>query len=96
TGGPIEVGVDREDEDAVISVTRHGSHIPPERQLHLFEPFYESIPPGAPGYAGVASVGLYLSKLIAEAHGGRIGLAVGPGDRETVWFSLPLAGPADG
>lgn len=88
--GLIEVDAAAIGGRAVISVTRQGPRIPRERQSHIFKPFYEPIPPGEPGYVGAASLGLYLSKRIVEAHGGRIGLTTGPGDQETLWFSLPL------
>ncbi len=69
----------------------HGPAIDPERQRHLFEPFYPPFPPGARGYVGTASLGLHLSKLIVDAHGGRMGVFNESGGGSTFWFSLPLA-----
>ncbi len=89
---PIEVRVRRQGEQAIVTVTDHGIGIAPERQPHVFEPFYEPIPPGEPGYVGIVSLGLYLAKHIVEAHGGQIWLTSTPGSGSTFGFSLPLAG----
>jgi signal transduction histidine kinase len=89
-GKPIEVSARQEGGEAVISVRDHGVGIPPERQRHVFEPFYESVPTGKQGYVGVVSLGLHLSKQIVERHGGRIWFDSAPGEGSTFSFSLPL------
>jgi signal transduction histidine kinase len=90
-GGPIEVVGRREGREAIVSVTDHGVGIPPERQAHMFEPFYEAYPSGKPGYVGVVSIRLHLCKRILDAHGGRIWLQSTPLEGSTFSFSLPLA-----
>ncbi len=90
-GGTIEVSARHKDGEAVVTVTDHGVGIPLERQPFVFEPFFEALPPGAPGYVGVVSLGLYLSKKIVEVHGGQIWLRSSPGKGTTISFSLPLA-----
>lgn len=90
-GGSIEVMARRVEASAVVSVTDHGIGVVPERQPHVFEAFYELVPPGQPGYVGVTHVGLYLSKQIIEAHGGRIWLTSEPGVGSTFTFSIPSA-----
>lgn len=89
-GGHIEVRVRAREGNAVVSVKDHGVGIPKERQPHVFEPFYEPIPPGAPGYQSVVALGLYLSKLTLERHKGRIGFESEEGKGSTFYFSLPL------
>jgi signal transduction histidine kinase len=89
-GGPIEVELRPMNREAVVSVRDHGPGIPPERQRHVFEPLYEPLPPGAPGYTGVVGLGLHLSWQIVEAHGGRIWLESTPGEGTTFCFSIPL------
>jgi PAS domain S-box-containing protein len=89
-GGPIEVRLEREGAQARVSVRDVGLGIPPERQPHVFEPLYEPLPPGMPGYVGVVGMGLHLSWQIIEAHGGRIWLESVPGEGSTFHFSLPL------
>ncbi|WIG95725.1 PAS domain S-box protein [Myxococcus sp. SDU36] len=88
-GEPIDVTAKHVDGEVVFSVRDHGPSIPPERQLHVFEPFYEPIPPGATGYTGVVSLGLYLSRRIVEAHGGRIAVRSLPGEGTTFTVTLP-------
>jgi len=90
-GGTIEVVVRRQNDDAVVSVTDHGVGIARERQPHAFEPFYELIPHGEPGYVGIISLGLYLSKQIIDAHGGHIWVKSELGRGSTFAFDLPLA-----
>jgi len=86
----VEVRAERQDGEAVVSVTDHGVGIPVARQPHVFEPFYELVPSGEPGYTGIVNLGLYLSKQIVEAHGGRIWFVSTPGSGSTFSFSLPI------
>lgn len=88
--GAIDVRIWRENYQAVATVRDHGVGIEAERLPHVFEPFFEPIPPGTNGYTGVVSLGLYLSKQIIEAHGGRIWAQSTPGQGSTFSFSLPL------
>jgi signal transduction histidine kinase len=90
-GGPIEVRARREGDEAVVSVIDHGPGIAADRQAHIFEPFYEAVPSGRPGYVGVVSVRLHLCKRIIDAHGGRIWVTSTPLDGSTFSFSLPIA-----
>jgi len=54
---------------------------------HLFERFYRAEDPMARGGAGL---GLYISKQIIEAHGGRIWAESKVGQGSTFSFTLPL------
>ena len=90
-GGDIEVRVWADKGEALVSVRDHGVGIPKERQPHIFEPFYEAVPSGAPGYRGVVALSLYLSKLTIERHRGRIWFKSEEGKGSTFYFSLPLA-----
>lgn len=87
---PIEIKARRHADEAVVSVADLGVGISPERQSHVFEPLYESVPPGESGYQSVVSLGLYLSKEIVDRHGGRIWFTSVPGEGSTFSFSLPL------
>jgi PAS domain S-box-containing protein len=90
-GVPVELRAWHTDSEAVVSVHDQGPGIPPERQPHVFEPFYEPLPPGSPGYTGVVELGLHLSRQIIEAHGGHIGLESLPLQGTTFHFRLPLS-----
>ncbi len=89
-GGDVEVSVGRTAAGAQVSVKDHGVGISQERLPHAFEPFYEPVPAGQPGYVGVISLGLYLSRQIVEAHGGSIWAESEPGAGSTFSFTLPL------
>lgn len=89
-GGLIVARAERRGNQAIVQIVDHGVGIPPERQRYVFEPFYESVPAGAPGYIGLVSLGLYLSKQIINAQGGQIWLISAPGKGSTFAFSLPL------
>ena len=89
--GEIEVTARPSDNEGVVSVRDHGVGITRDRQPYVFEPFYELVPAGEPGYLGIVPLGLYLSKQIVEAHGGRIWFESTPGQGSTFSFSLPLA-----
>jgi len=95
-GQPIEVEARLDDGRVRVAVRDHGPGIPPERQRHVFEPFYEPVPPGASGYTGVVSLGLYLSRRIVEAHRGRISVQSTPGEGAIFSLSLPKPGPEGG
>jgi len=97
-GGDIKVRVWIQDGNAVVSVQDRGVGIPQERQSHIFEPFYDAIPPGAPGYRGVVALSLYLSKLNVGRHDGNIWFESQEGKGSTFYFSIPLAegGSRDG
>ncbi len=88
---PVEVRARRLDGAAEIAVQDHGVGISPEHQPHVFEPLYEPVHSGAPGYVGVVSLGLHLGKQIAEAHGGRISCESTPGMGSTFRVTFPLA-----
>jgi signal transduction histidine kinase len=92
-GGAIEVRAVRHSSEAVVSVHDYGVGIDAARQAHVFEPFYEPVPAGVPGYLGIVSLGLHLSKQIVEAHGGRIWFESTPGHGSTFFFSLSVAAP---
>jgi signal transduction histidine kinase len=89
-GARIEVSSTRAGRDAEVSVRNVGPCIPVERQPHVFEPFYEPVPSGWPGYRGVVSLRLHVCKRILDAHGGRIWFSSTP-EGSTFSFALPIA-----
>ncbi|MBV9581484.1 MAG: HAMP domain-containing protein [Chloroflexi bacterium] len=92
-GGPIRVRVwPTEDGQVGVSVSDHGSGIPPEAVEHLFERFYR-VDGGRVGVKG-AGLGLFICKSLVEAHGGRIAVQSTPGQGSTFWFTLPALAEA--
>lgn len=73
TDGPVELTLERHAEKLEIRVRDHGPGIPPEHVAHLGEPFFRGDPSRTRGTGG-SGLGLYLSKLVAEAHGGQLRL----------------------
>jgi len=70
-----------------FEVADTGEGIPPEHQERIFEKFYRV--PGERG--GGVGLGLYISREIAQAHGGDMGVTSTPGRGSTFWFTLPRA-----
>src|SRR5690606_34127540 len=85
---PIRVTVRSGAGGPVVSVADEGPGIAPEALGRLFER-YQRLAPRAGGDGH--GLGLYISRLIVEAHGGRIWVESEPGKGSTFSFSLPVA-----
>ena len=70
-----------------VSVSDTGAGIPHEYLPHIFEKFVQV--PGAP--TGGAGLGLAISRLIVEGHGGQISAQSEPEKGSTFTFTLPVA-----
>lgn len=96
SASPVVVRVFRTDRDAMISVTDQGVGIGTEDLPHLFEKYFRA---GTAGAVEGTGLGLYGSRLIVEAHGGRIWAQSTVGMGSTFLVSIPLSEsplPADG
>ena len=67
---------------------RRGGAFPPEYLPYLFERFYRA--EGQHKVEGTG-LGLYITKRLVEAHGGRIRVESEVGKGSTFYFSLPVA-----
>ena len=69
--GPVRIAASMTSGDLVLSVSDEGPGIPEEQQGKLGEPFYRGDPSRTRDTGGYG-LGLYLAKLVAEAHGGSL------------------------
>jgi signal transduction histidine kinase len=88
-GSPISVAGEVEDNMALLRFHNEGAGIPPEHLGRIFEK-YETYDGGRPERRGVG-LGLYMTRLLIEAHGGRISAESKPGEGATISLVLPLA-----
>jgi signal transduction histidine kinase len=73
-----------------FEVADTGPGISAAHQAGLFEKFYRV--PGSP--RGGSGLGLFISRGLVQAHGGRIGVASDEGRGATFWFTIPGEPPA--
>ena len=85
---PIEVRLSQAGDRVRIAVTDHGPGIRPEDCARLFERYYRA--PQAAEVAGGLGLGLFISRVIAERHGGAVGVESAPGKGATFWLDLNL------
>jgi two-component system, OmpR family, sensor histidine kinase VicK len=84
--GTISVSIQRKDNHVIISIKDTGQGIDPQIYPRLFSKFATKSETGGTG------LGLFISKSIVEAHGGRIwALTNNDGIGATFAFSLPLS-----
>jgi two-component system sensor histidine kinase MtrB len=93
-GAPIQVVVASARDDVSWSVTDKGHGIKPEDQARLFERFFVARRDRTEATAGIG-LGLPITLLIAQAHGGRIDVESRPGRGSTFRVVVPAAGPQE-
>ena len=84
---PINIVVRRVGEMVEIAVSDHGRGIVPAEMTHLFEQFYRI--KSEHDKEGIG-LGLYITKRLVEAHGGRITVQSEVGVGSTFSFTLPV------
>ncbi|MCH8821844.1 HAMP domain-containing histidine kinase [Patescibacteria group bacterium] len=88
--GKVIIKLHRESKNAVISIKDEGIGIPEEEKNKVFKKFHRTTDVLTYDYVGIG-LGLYLAKLIIEAHGGKIWFDSKAGEGSTFYVSLPLA-----
>jgi signal transduction histidine kinase len=83
----VEVNVQRQDEDLVVSVRDQGRGIATDQLPRLFQRFQRI--QGTSGTEGIG-LGLYISRVLVEAHDGKIWVESKVGKGSTFSFSLPV------
>jgi len=83
---PVVLRVAQRGGDALLAVTDRGVGIPAEDIPHLFHRYYRARTAGKR-----EGLGLYITRLIVEAHGGKVWVESEVGRGSTLGFTLPLA-----
>jgi signal transduction histidine kinase len=89
-GGQIRLSARAEDGWVRIDVQDNGLGLAPEEQAHLFDRFFRAQQPATQGVEGTG-LGLPITRLLVEMHGGRISVTSAPGEGSTFSFTLPVA-----
>jgi len=89
---PIRVCLGVRDDMAMVSVVDHGPGLTHEEAAYVFDKYRRTRTAAKRDGLGL---GLYISRKIVEAHGGRIGVDSVPGEGSTFFFQVPLAARAD-
>jgi PAS domain S-box-containing protein len=90
-GGEVIVHLEDLGEVARVTVTDQGIGISPDALGHLFERYYRSTNRASRNVKGLG-LGLYISRALVEAHGGRIWAeSPGLGQGSSFSFTLPYA-----
>ena len=88
-GTEVAIRMAQQNSEIVTSVSDHGPGVPPEELPHLFERYYRAR--AARGQREGLGLGLYITRMLVEAHGGRIWAESREGMGSTFSFSLPVA-----
>jgi signal transduction histidine kinase len=84
---PIEVSLENSENSAIITVRDYGIGIKDEATLRIFERFQRGV--NDKDFKGIG-VGLYITRQIVEAHGGKITVESIEGKGSTFIVTLPL------
>lgn len=89
---PVKVRLSGDGRLVELEVVDRGIGIPPESLKRLFERYYRAA--GGKASAGGLGLGLYIARLIVEAHSGQLSVASELGRGSTFKLELPsYAGP---
>jgi signal transduction histidine kinase len=94
-GGTVQVGLTTAARHALLTVADTGIGIPPAHLPHIFDRFYR-VDPARTRDSGGAGLGLAIARVIAEAHGGAIGVESREGAGSVFTVRLPLSQDRDG
>ncbi len=88
------LGIDDDANAVVVRVRDDGPGLTPGQQDGLWDRFRRvhdaTAETAARDAGGGLGLGLYISRMLIERHGGRVGVESSPGAGSTFWFALPL------
>jgi signal transduction histidine kinase len=84
---PVRLRAQPGEGEILLSVSDCGQGIAPEDQSHIFERFYR---PEGSRRSDSVGLGLYITRMLVEAHGGRIWVESQPGKGTIFFFTLPV------
>ena len=87
--GHISIALHKENGEAILKVTDTGEGMEEERLQQIFS-IDEPRNQNSSGKTG-HGFGLFISRKIIGAHGGKMGVSSSPSNGSTFWFTLPLA-----
>jgi PAS domain S-box-containing protein len=85
---PVRLEARRKEGEIEIAVIDRGEGIAPEDQTRIFERFYRTKGVRRGDSVGL---GLYITRMLVEAHDGRIHVASAPAKGSVFFFTLPVA-----
>ncbi len=88
SGGEVRISGGASPAEVTLSVSDEGVGVPLEEQERIFERFYRLESPETRAVSGTG-LGLYLTRTIVKAHGGRIWVESVPGQGSTFYVVLP-------
>lgn len=88
-GGHIQLTVTARENSITIAIRDNGIGISEEHLEHIFEPFYR-VEKHRPVTEGNSGLGLRITKLIVELHGGQIMAESTPNEGSTFELTLPI------
>jgi signal transduction histidine kinase len=86
-GTPIKVDIELRDDEVAVAVRSEGPGLGPEAMATLFQRFRRAATNGKVKGVGL---GLYITRGLIEAHGGRIGVESSPTGPTVFRFTLPV------
>lgn len=90
-GGMVSARVESREGELRFVVEDRGPGIPAKQIEHIFDRFWRASSEDSRSFG----LGLYISKRIVEAHGGRLWVESKPGSGSTFYFALPTGKPVD-
>jgi signal transduction histidine kinase len=91
-GGQIVITAQRLDGWVQIAVRDTGIGLSTDEQAQVFNKFFRAHQPVTQEVGG-AGLGLAITRLLVELHGGRISVVSAPGQGSTFHFTLPVTDP---